>query len=134
MKQSLWSAAVGLVAAAFTMMVVFAPSEAPRLAEWPGYVVIGIMYGAPLVAVVWLLLLWPLYVLVPTRSVLWQPLVCIPAGAFAGGLLYVLLVWLILRWPLQTLLSYRHVLIGLVAGAVTCAVGYRFKAHEHQLA
>lgn len=134
MKQSLWSAAVGLVAAAFTNMLVFAPSEAPRIAEWPGYVVTGIIYGAPLVAVVWLLLLWPLYIFVPARSALWHPLMCISAGAFAGGRLYVLLVWLILRWPLQTLLSFRHVLIGLVAGAVTCAIGYRLKVHENQVA
>jgi hypothetical protein len=33
---------------------------------------------------VWLLLLWPLYVSVPSRSVLWRPYICISCGMLAG--------------------------------------------------
>ncbi|PYJ55467.1 MAG: hypothetical protein DME82_07090 [Verrucomicrobia bacterium] len=81
------------MAGALTEMFVFAPFEAgSRISWWLGYVVIALLYGAPLVAAVCLFVLWPLYVRVPVTSILWSPVVCISAGVVAGCALYFHLV------------------------------------------
>jgi len=120
------------MAGALTEMFVFAPFEAgSRISWWLGYVVIALLYGAPLVAAVWLFVLWPLYVRVPATSILWSPPVCISAGAVAGGALYFISLWLIFRFPSVVLLSFQHLPIGMVVGGVTCAVACYFKRGEH---
>jgi hypothetical protein len=107
MKPSLLSASAGLAAGALTEMFVFAPFEAGfHISAWAGYVVIAMLYGAPLVGAVWLLFLWPLYARVPVTSILWSPAVCISAGAVAGGALYFISSWLIFRFPSVVLLSF----------------------------
>ena len=131
MKPSLLSAAAGLMAGALTEMFVFAPFEAgSRISWWLGYVVIALLYGAPLVAAVWLFVLWPLYVRVPVTSILWSPVVCISAGVVAGCALYFISLWLIFRFPSAVLLSFQHLLISMVVGGVACTVACYFKHSE----
>jgi len=130
-KQSLISAALGLIAGALTLMFYFAPSEiGPRITEWPMYFGMAILYGAPLVLGVWLLILWPLYSRIPATSVLWRPTVCIPLGAVSGILLYFALLRLVFQLPSNAWRSPGHILVGIIVGAVTCAFGCRFKHHE----
>ena len=82
--------------------------------------------------VTWLFLLWPLYVLVPFRSLLWRPLICVPVGAICGGLL--LFAFFVLMPPHEPhplrVLSLPFFYVGPIIGAVTCAVGVLFKSRE----
>src|ERR1035437_6521280 len=45
---------------------------------------------------IWLFLLWPLSLFIPTRSVLWRPWLCISSGAIAATLLLAVpVLWLL---------------------------------------
>lgn len=81
-------------------------SLASAFAGWVTAVVIGIISGvvfggwgfflfafavglvsAPHILLVWLVLLWPLSYWIPRASMMWRPIVCVPCGVLAGGLL-----------------------------------------------
>ena len=92
--------------------------------SWPGYALMGALYSAPVILVVWLVMLWPLYVRVPAGSILWHPSLCIGGGCVAGVALYYLLVRFIFRFPAYAAGSLAHLSVGAAVGAVTCATGY----------
>ena len=120
MKNSFLSTLAGWLAGAITFGMV-----GGRLAggDGPGWTLVSALYSAPFVLVVWLVCLWPLYVFVPSRSFAWRPLICVPAGALAGALLYFGVVGSAFDWQLRGYFATRHVFVGAVVGAVTCAVG-----------
>lgn len=129
MMRSLISAAAGwvagLVAFTFHFLVTVGKSSlsaTPALAAISGVAIF----------LVWLCLLWPLYISVPFRSALWRPLVCIPLGALAGGL--ILLAFFILLFPGENpllMFSLPFLYIGPIIGAVTCAVGVVLNSREN---
>lgn len=83
----------------------------------PSFALIVGLFSAPVILLVWLILLWPLYGLVPRSSILWQPSVCVVCGVVAGGLLATSLF--------RTYISdYAPFLLAApLIGGVTCAVG-----------
>ena len=67
--------------------------------------------------VVWLFMLWPLYRWVPRHSLFWRPWLCVPCGAVAGALLFLLVYRLLVTVPASLALT------GACAGAAACALG-----------
>ena len=109
-----------------------ADRESPEY--WSGYCFAGALYSAPVIFVVWLVVLWPLYVCVPTRSVLWHPSLCIGGGCIAGVALNYLLVRFIFGFPAYAAGSLAHLCVGAAVGAVTCVTGYILKHRETKAA
>jgi len=67
-----------------------------------------------LLFVVWIVALFPLYLLVPRSSALWRPQVCGSFGALAG----VLIIWLVFRAPLSD--AFFLYVAAAFVGGVTC--------------
>lgn len=97
MKSSLLSAIAGWVAGiiASPLAEFIQPSYAlngvPQhlaLVDLFASAMVAAIYSSPAILAVWLLLLWPLYRIVPIKSILWRPAVCISCGAVVGAVLY----------------------------------------------
>lgn len=129
-KRSLISAISGWIAGSLAFGVAMGSADQVALQNWPGYSLIGAFYSAPVIFIVWLAALWPLYVRVPARSVLWHPTVCIGGGCAKGAALYYLLLRFIFCYPAYATTSYMHLAVGAAVGAVTCATGYLLKHRE----
>ncbi|MEY2549760.1 MAG: hypothetical protein QOD64_2342 [Verrucomicrobiota bacterium] len=129
MKHSLLSALAGWIAGAVAFGFVADRLSQPS-ASAPGWICVGALYSAPIVLLLWLAALWPLYVRVPARSTLWRPLVCVPAGALAGALLYFAVVGPALDWRPKAYFSTLHVFVGVAVGAVACGVGCTLKRRD----
>ena len=71
---------------------------------------------------IWALILLPVYVLLPRRSVLWRPVVCTMLGGVAGAVIAFLAMFLL--GGLETVAGlWICLIIGIVVGAVTCWFG-----------
>ena len=78
------------------------------------------LFCAPAILLVWGTLLWPLHFLFPKSSVMWQPIVCVPRGVAAGGLLE------LIAHPLARS-DWQWRSNAPLVGGVTRAVGCRLK-------
>jgi hypothetical protein len=140
-KSSLLSAVAGWLAGvvAFPLAEFIKPSYAlngiPQrlpLVDLLGSAVVAAIYSAPAILAVWLLLLWPLYRIVPIKSVLWRPAICISCGAVAGAVLYYICGHYIFGFSADFARSIPQPAVGAAVGAVTCAVGARLKHRENK--
>jgi hypothetical protein len=78
---------------------------------------------------VWLLVLLPLAIWLPSSSRLWHPLICTVVGALAGGAMLVVGFGL---WPGAGLdLAAGFAPIGAIVGGVTCLVGSTAARYFH---
>ena len=82
--------------------------------------------SAPVILLVCLFLLWPLYALVPRSSVLWKPGVCVSCGLAAGGLLAAALFSS--DWSQEG--SYLLLVLATLIGGATCFVGSQLNKRE----
>jgi len=122
MLGSFLSALVGLAALIVTWFVVAMPArENPATLLW----VAGI--GGIFVFGTWLVLLLPLYLLVPATSIFWRWPVMTVCGALAGGG-----IWLLLA-ALNSGLHHSDTLITTVVAAITGAATCLFGALTAQL-
>jgi hypothetical protein len=134
-KPSFLSALSGWFAGSVSFVLAWGLTEGARdFHEWLGLLLIAAIYSAPMVLAVWLIALWPLYVRVPASSPLWHPAVCILSGAAAGAHIYVLVFRFAFGFPPHSFRAFPHLIVGAVVGAVTCAVGVRFKRNEPNVA
>ena len=86
---------------------------------------------------VWLVLLLPLYLLVPRRSLLWHPAACILGGGIAGALILAgVYCWFgrVSHTPVTRSFAEAFQLpffyAGPLVGAITCATGCILKRRE----
>ena len=88
---SFLSACAGTIVGAGAMSV--------ALGAWrqPGVFALAILVAGAIVLPVWLLLVLPIYFLVPRTSILWRPTVCIPAGILLGAA--TLAAYGVFAWP-----------------------------------
>ena len=91
----------------------------PSPSWWVGPV-IAAMFSGSFIFGTWLLILLPLYLLVPERSVLWRWPLCTFCGALAGA--GIIVVWSSIYYPQATDRIGMSV-IAAVIGGVTCLVG-----------
>ena len=118
---SLLSAVVGWASG----VVVAAFLGFPYIGSMLLFAVLVGLYSAPVILLIWVFSLWPLYTFVPRSSVFWRPMVCVVCGMTAGGLLEAADLLLFGEWELSALL-----LAGPLIGGVTCAAGCRFNTRE----
>ncbi|HWY51643.1 MAG TPA: hypothetical protein VNW72_09185 [Chthoniobacterales bacterium] len=116
-----WLAAVVFVALEMVVYLIVDPHTKPRAVYWypMGFGIVMSFWIIP----VWLVVLIPLYLFVPTSSVLWRKSVCAACGAIAG---------IILAYPFfhpmwgvdETDFSvWNYFILAAIVGGVTCFVG-----------
>jgi hypothetical protein len=141
-KSSLLSALAGWLAGAiaFPLAELIQPSymlngvpQRLPLSELFGLPIIAAFYSAPIILLVWLCVLWPMYRLVPRDSLLWRPALCIVSGALVGAGLYYICGRYLLGFGADFARSIPQLAVGAVVGAVTCAVGVSLKTREQNV-
>ena len=90
------------------------------LSSWQEWRVCSLMVGI-FVVPVWLLVLLPLYVLLPSSSLLWRPTICTSLGAACGAIL--LTVYFAVSRDTPFNLIWIFLPIAVVVGGVTSLVG-----------
>jgi hypothetical protein len=118
---SLFSVAIGCLAGAATMTT----TNVVMNSQWPTHgLVRGIATEFEIIGLfalpVWLVLLLPLYIMVPRSSRLWQPWLCSLVGAFCGGTIFILYL-MTMPAPLESVWLFLPAAV--VTGAVTCLLG-----------
>ena len=131
MKQSFLSALAGWIVGVLVFGIV-ADRFSQRSGDVLGACWVGAVCSAPILLLLWLTVLWPLYTRVPIRSMLWRPWVCVPAGALAGALLYFVVIGTALDWRPRLYFSTLHIFVGVAIGTVVCGVGCALK-HETRI-
>ena len=91
-----------------------------RLGGWTDWRACGLMIGL-FVIPVWLWVLLPFYILLPSSSRLWRPLICAGLGAISGAILVTLYFALSRDVPFELALLYLP--FAVIIGSVTCFVG-----------
>jgi hypothetical protein len=93
-----------------------------------GYFEMYAFFMACLIVPVWLLVLIPLYILLPSSSILWRSPICTVCGVFAGEII----MFAFYRGDLDRVLMYHYVMAGMVGGVacLTASLTRRqFKMH-----
>ena len=126
MIRSFLSALAGLTVGVSAMMLLSGALFASHAIFAAFFVII---VGGPVVLVVWLCLLWPLFALVPRTSKLWQPWICVPCGVVAGVLLLMAAFpfYGVAPWEIW---HFSYFYVGPIVGGVTCTVGCALKTSE----
>ncbi len=104
------SACVGGVSGVLTMLAF----------GWPDWRACLFMVGL-FVLPVWLLVLLPLYVLLPRQSCLWRPFVCAAFGAGSGAIL--LTIFFVVSPDAPLAIIWIFLPIALLVGGITCLFG-----------
>ncbi len=125
---------IALLAGWCAGLIVVEASTALELLRQPHYIVPSALIETPITMAwifiyftlpVWLLVLVPLYLFIPTSSVLWRWPVCTLCGAVAGYLILNLIFVILVRPSMYSLLTGPWSLYALAAiiGGITCLVG-----------
>ena len=80
-----------------------------------------------IIFIVWLVVLVPLYMLIPLSSILWRWPICTGCGALAGAAIMVAVDVVILRTPLNNL-----IVTAAVVGGTTCLFGSLTRDYFHR--
>jgi hypothetical protein len=99
-----------------------------RLFGWEDWRACAFMIGIFAVPV-WLLVLLPLYVLLPRSSVLWRPTICTVLGAAAGAILVTIYFAISPDAPFNLVVIFLP--IAVVVGAATAFVGAATARYFH---
>jgi hypothetical protein len=93
---------------------------AMRLAEWTDWRICALMMGL-FVAPLWLLVLLPLYLLLPRTSCLWRPAIFTGLGCVAGAILVTIYFAVSPDAPFEIVALFLP--FAVIVGGVTCFVG-----------
>lgn len=110
----------GLIVLAAFWLVLSLRSENVWAEVSSGVVVYSAVIGGFAISV-WLVILLPLYVLLPDTSPLWRTRVCTALGIIAGG--GIVLAYLLIGGGIFALFLWPLVVVGAVVGGVTCLFG-----------
>jgi hypothetical protein len=102
---------------------------AMMLSGWSNWLVCLFMIGI-FVVPLWLLVLLPVHVWVPSSSRFWRPLPCTAVGALTGAVL--LTVYFSLSQDAPFELIWIFLPIGVLVGGVTLFIGSAIVRHWHQ--
>lgn len=80
---------------------------------------------------IWLLILLPLYVLLPRTSALWRVSICTVLGTCVG--VVIMLAYLLIGGGLAALILWQLVVIAAVVGGITCFFGAMTADHFHYM-
>ena len=119
---SVAAAITGWVAAIFLCLV----RESPKANEFGAALIFYAMVSGIIISSIYLVLLLPLALFVPSTSRLWRWYICVPCGFGAGCAL----MWRLFARNHSQDFSLSWALIGGTVGAVTCATGCALLRHR----